>query len=96
MKKCKYHCDYGDGEFCHYKGNTECVHNEKKINELIPCPFCGNKNLEVTRKSEGFHYELGTGYIVRCNFLNGGCGANGGARATEELAIEAWNCRNRK
>ena len=19
LKKCKYHCDYGDGEYCHYK-----------------------------------------------------------------------------
>ena len=28
MKKCKYHCDYGDGEYCHYKGKSGCVNNE--------------------------------------------------------------------
>ena len=25
MKKCKYHCDYGDGEYCHYEGESGCV-----------------------------------------------------------------------
>ena len=25
MKKCKYHCDYGDGEYCHYEDG--CVNN---------------------------------------------------------------------
>ena len=28
MKKCKYHCDYGDGRYCHYKGESGCVNNE--------------------------------------------------------------------
>ena len=27
MKKCKYHCDYGDGEYCHYEGESGCVFN---------------------------------------------------------------------
>lgn len=25
LKKCKYHCDYGDGEYCHYKEKDGCV-----------------------------------------------------------------------
>lgn len=28
MKKCKYHCDYGDGEYCHYEGKNGCVFNK--------------------------------------------------------------------
>ena len=27
MKKCKYHCDYGDGENCHYTGISDCIYN---------------------------------------------------------------------
>ena len=27
VKRCKYHCDYGDGEFCYYEGPGECVNN---------------------------------------------------------------------
>ena len=30
LKKCKYHCDYGDGEYCHYKEIDGCVHNKIK------------------------------------------------------------------
>lgn len=26
MKKCKYHCDYGDGENCHYEGENGCIY----------------------------------------------------------------------
>lgn len=27
MKKCKYHCDYSDGEYCHYKEEDGCIYN---------------------------------------------------------------------
>ena len=30
MKKCKYHCDYGDGENCHYTGKSGCVNFESE------------------------------------------------------------------
>lgn len=33
LKKCKYHCDYGDGEYCHYKEIDGCIYN--KIEALI-------------------------------------------------------------
>ena len=26
MKKCKYHCNYGDGENCHYEGECGCIY----------------------------------------------------------------------
>lgn len=28
MKKCKYHCDYGDGEHCHYREESGCIYNK--------------------------------------------------------------------
>ena len=28
FKKCKYHCDYGDGEYCHYKEEDGCIYNK--------------------------------------------------------------------
>ena len=31
--KCKYHCDYGDGEFCHNKENG-CVLNKSQDEEI--------------------------------------------------------------
>ena len=31
MKKCKYHCDYSDGEYCHYREESGCVYNVKEI-----------------------------------------------------------------
>ena len=57
------------------------------------CPFCGNKNPELVSESSGLHHEEGTGYVVRCNFLNGGCGARGGCRETIEDAVKVWNRR---
>ena len=49
MKKCKYHCDYGDGENCHYEGKDDCVYNKKnEIKDRFPsvkdiryCSKCG-------------------------------------------------------
>lgn len=30
LKKCKYHCNYGDGEYCHYKEIDGCIYNKTK------------------------------------------------------------------
>ncbi len=30
LKKCKYHCDYGDGEYCHYNEIDGCIYNKTK------------------------------------------------------------------
>ena len=40
MKKCKYHCDYGDGENCHYTGESGCVDREKRKNRT-PIAWAG-------------------------------------------------------
>ena len=34
FKKCKYHCDYCDGEYCHYREEDGCIFNKTK-NEQI-------------------------------------------------------------
>jgi len=56
---------------------------------LLPCPFCGNKNLGIAETWNGNYH----GKVVNCNYLDGGCGANSGSRTSEAEAIEAWNRR---
>ena len=37
LKKCKYHCDYGDGEYCHYKEIDRCISNKTKEEIISDC-----------------------------------------------------------
>ena len=30
LKRCKYHCDYSDGEYCHYKEEDGCIYNKAR------------------------------------------------------------------
>ncbi len=56
------------------------------IEKLKACPFCGNTNsLNIDVDDDVF--------AVNCNWKEGGCGATGGYRYTEEEAIEVWNNR---
>ena len=62
--------------------------------QLIPCPFCGGRNVSVIerkRHSGGKHEKVT--YAVLCDYHRGGCGANGGRRATELEAKIVWNHR---
>ena len=56
MKKCKYHCDYGDGEYCHYEGESGCWHFETEnamTSELSTnCIVCGEKILLSEMQSD--------------------------------------------
>lgn len=59
---------------------------ELKQNEhgLLPCPFCGDKDVEISRNAAGWPVAL-------CN----NCGASGPAvHNTPELAQEDWNKRS--
>lgn len=74
------------------------------MSELLSCPFCG-KSVAVIMDDYGECLERwgdefdesgleATDYkAVVCSFSDGGCGASGGWRKTEEEAVEAWNRR---
>lgn len=55
------------------------------MNELLPCPFCGSKDLETNRAGEALD-----GFCVQCN----SCSAEGPFRPTEAEAEQDWNKRD--
>ena len=66
MKKCKYHCDYGDGEYCHYKEEGGCVFNKGRT--LTDAESMGmlfddgadiNEIEKFLREKEPFMFEYG-------------------------------------
>lgn len=64
------------------------------IYALKSCPFCGSitaPEIEIPFEDNGDYLEQNR--CVVCNFNNGGCGASGGVRDSEEKAVAAWNDR---
>lgn len=63
-----------------------------KNDDLLPCPFCGNKNVKVY-ESENMHGQA-SDWVVRCvsDKWNGACGAFI-SYLTKARAIEVWNQR---
>lgn len=62
--------------------------------ELKPCPFCGSEvQLYTSQDWDATEQSADDGYVVGCDFTEGGCGASGGHRLTEEAAIASWNTR---
>ena len=59
--------------------------------DLKPCPFCGFGYPSVVTYpgQDGFRDR----YAVRCDYTDGGCGAEGGWRHYVEEAVEVWNGR---
>lgn len=77
------------------------------MNKILPCPFCGNEEVECTNNYEfyGFSDDFedyadedsphdDIKYAVICDSDKGGCGATGGFDDTKEKAIERWNRRS--
>ena len=46
LKRCKYHCDYGDGEYCHYKEQDGCIYNKIQY-----CGECGETGMTDKEKA---------------------------------------------
>lgn len=63
------------------------------MDELLKCPFCGKEPEVVHEWVQHSMHDGGWAWLVRCNFLNGGCGAKGGGRENKDEAIQAWNKR---
>ena len=65
------------------------------MNKLLPCPFCGNKNISVVVDSA--EYSLGlseeASFKVVCSKTSCGCGASSGWCNAEDEAINDWNKR---
>jgi Lar family restriction alleviation protein len=58
----------------------------RQRSECLPCPFCGDKNVQVYTEN-GEDYEPDT-YKVECN-----CGASTNNEKSEIEAIQTWNKR---
>lgn len=63
------------------------------MDELKPCPFCGEEGKIIVRKGKDGWRDR---YSVLCDYEDGGCGAESGWYHYEAEAIEAWNRRTDK
>ncbi len=64
------------------------------MNELKPCPFCGNKTpVMMTRRGKDGWRDY---FFVLCDYNDGGCGASGQWNHYTDAAIEAWNRREKE
>ena len=69
---------------------TEDLKNRKDVEEIADCPFCGHgATLIKIDGVDGWRDR----YAVRCDYMYGGCGAEGGWRHYKDEAIDAWNNR---
>ena len=67
-----------------------------KETELKPCPFCGNKNINVVDATFAlglYDTDCEVSFNVMCSVSSSGCGASTGWWDSREGAIEAWNRR---
>ena len=62
--------------------------------EVKKCPFCAFQSPFVTSSIRaGIRPD---GFVVICDFEEGGCGASGGVRNSEDEAVDAWNQRKQR
>lgn len=54
------------------------------LNELKPCPFCGNQNIQTLVDDDD---------SVEYSMICTKCRANGPWKTTDQLARDAWNKR---
>jgi len=78
----------------------EDIREKYVLPEIKPCPFCGNKNVDIFYANDiaemfhAEHYDCGRDelYIV-CNANEGGCGTVSGAYYDKVSLIKGWNKR---
>lgn len=63
------------------------VSKNETVQELLPCPFCGNEDTLTTLWDREYIYS--SQWTVYCSM----CGTNGPRCGTEEKAIGKWNRR---
>ena len=66
----------------------------KMNDELRACPFCGNPRVKLVGIPAGNGFR--ERFCVRCDYNDGGCGAEGGWRHYMLEAMDVWNMRRRK
>lgn len=74
---------------------TNRVESKQNETKIAVCPFCGQAVARVVTYSELTYNEIDddNSYCVCCIYPDGGCGACGGVRSSEEEAIRVWNQR---
>lgn len=63
------------------------------LSKILFCPHCSSTTaprITIIEGKDGFRNR----YAVLCDYDNGGCGAEGGYRHSEEEAISVWNERS--
>lgn len=63
------------------------------LSKILFCPHCSSNTaprITIIEGKDGFRNR----YAVLCDYENGGCGAEGGYRHSEEEAIAVWNERS--
>ncbi len=58
---------------------------------INPCPFCGEKFVEVETSCDGCENPDGFAVVCGASRLGKGCAARGPLSVTSETAIDAWN-----
>ena len=71
----------------------QMLETESKNMAMLPCPFCGNADVECRTEFEISGYGGTEHYAVCCDATKSGCGATGSFSAKKEDAIERWNRR---
>ena len=67
-----------------------------KDHAVRPCPFCGNRILQLREHEPDGIRMFTKRFSVLCNWDYGGCGAESGYYYSPEEAIDIWNRRARK
>jgi hypothetical protein len=65
------------------------------MEELKPCPFCGNTELKIkVYKKDDVNF-FSDKYAVQCEYSGSdfGCGAEGQINKHKDIAIDCWNTR---